>query len=875
MKKQQNNFKSFRNQKEELEFYKLNYLTRTKEISKYESIIKTLTNSNIKLQETLQKNSSPYHLIPNSSNNNNICESNQFCYSLKDFKNLWETVSEIELIDQFDFCLPEYKLISNLSQDILLTVYEISKNLVEIKFNEILKCLNLDKKSKSQHKQIYDNFLPFFQENIKDIFILPENTLDILTTKLENIVKNYDFDKILIDKNNNYEIINKIKIHHFDDLMKYFYNICIYMILHNPILSFDIVEYSQRKLLYCYFNKNNFVAVEGFAKEQTPCLILLPPPLLKNKFPFSNLRSAVYIIPDPDNEIIIQCENNKLLSDNNNDRDFYKNTYSDFNEFNNNNKIFVNVDVNLDLGDVKVTKVFSSKNLDKNLSAYEIIKNLNLNGLNYKKLNLDDSEKKFCKTQRNTVNKVNMLNINNSSNNNIIKQKQKTNINLTNTKKGLKTKKEIIKNKSSTKEKNKNIAQQNSCNNKKFLNMHSTENLFKKKQCTNRKKTINYNRSVSNIYYSFYNANNNIKSPHKKNNKMIDNNTNKKIIKKLDFQYKKDGCIKYLSVKNNSKANFNRSINSIFNNLNNYHSLGSMINSNSTTNNNTNIKINSSLKYCNNTTKINNLSNTTPYGNNNNINLANTKEINQKNIQNNNQNNIFINYNLFLSKRHKTLNKEFSTKNFKENTKTEKILPKNKIQHKYKQNGSTSGPKNIKMNCNNINCCSYNNFNNAFNFTTTTKPKKNCINHNMTNTSLFTDTLKLNYKKISFYNANLQNNKNKYKQNKIILKSSSKNNFRNKSNSFNPFNDGTFRHINSESMNNTQNYYSCNNEQSRLYNCDAKYLYKDNSKKDFSNNKNVFADISKKQLNSKKIHGPIANNSKICEKKMNINHKKK
>ena len=63
MKEKKNHLKSFRNQKEELEYYKLNYLTRTQEISKYESIIKTLTNSNMKLQETLLKNSNPYHLI--------------------------------------------------------------------------------------------------------------------------------------------------------------------------------------------------------------------------------------------------------------------------------------------------------------------------------------------------------------------------------------------------------------------------------------------------------------------------------------------------------------------------------------------------------------------------------------------------------------------------------------------------------------------------------------------------------------------------------------------------------------------------------------------------------------------------------------------
>ena len=50
-----------------------------------------------------------------------------------------------DLIEVFDFCISEYNLISNLCQDIMLIIYEETKNIINYKFEDILKCVNLEK----------------------------------------------------------------------------------------------------------------------------------------------------------------------------------------------------------------------------------------------------------------------------------------------------------------------------------------------------------------------------------------------------------------------------------------------------------------------------------------------------------------------------------------------------------------------------------------------------------------------------------------------------------------------------------------------------------------------------------------------------------
>ena len=311
----------FNNKKEELEYYKSKYESFFKELVKYQLKVKSLENSNNKLREKV----SNFLNLSTTKNNNN---SEENFLTPVEFKKLWEYIIKTELIETFDFCINEYILISNLCQDIMLLVYEECQKKINNKFIEVLNCLNLGKISKNKREEIYNNFLPFFRENFNNF---SDNFLDIINNKLLSVIKEYNYSKDIMygienDNNNtkqgkinnkdiNNIFINKIKEkiteNNFSNLIKSFYKICIYMILHEPKLTFDLQKYSQRKMKYFYFNENDFINVDGFIKENNPCIILLSAPLLKNKFNFHDLRAPVYILDNADKNIIEECERNK------------------------------------------------------------------------------------------------------------------------------------------------------------------------------------------------------------------------------------------------------------------------------------------------------------------------------------------------------------------------------------------------------------------------------------------------------------------------------------------------------------------------------------------------------------------------------------
>ena len=348
------NSHSFSDSREEFEYYKCNYYKKKEELSKCLNKIKILESFNNKLLQKLnnnnyikiskldnivKKNEQKSNNISrdsnssnsNTKNKNNTNEHSSKVISLNEFRTLWESIIQTELIENFDFCINEYILISYLCQDIVLLIYHESQNEIINKLNQVLKCLNLDKISKNKFNIIYDEFLPFFQEHMNKIFIFQESFLEIIHSKLISIIKEYNYNNLKVKTNvnssklSNKSITNenyfcneipillekKITSGHFDKLIKNFYKICIYMILHDPILSFNIEKYSERTPLYQYYNKNNFINVEGFGNEKSPCILLLSPPLLKEKFPFYGLRAAVYIISEPDKTIITECEINK------------------------------------------------------------------------------------------------------------------------------------------------------------------------------------------------------------------------------------------------------------------------------------------------------------------------------------------------------------------------------------------------------------------------------------------------------------------------------------------------------------------------------------------------------------------------------------
>ena len=389
---------TFNNKNEELEYYKSKYESFFKELVKYQLKVKSLENSNNELREKVSN-----YLNVNSSKNNNIGEN---YLTPSEFKKLWEYTIKTELIETFDFCINEYILIANLCQDIMLLIYEECKKTINNKFIEVLNCLNLGKISKDKREEIFNHFLPFFRDNFNKIFIFSEKFLEIINKKFLSVIIEYNYKNDIINENqnesksknhkyitNNKDIDNidknfinkiqeKIKQNNFDDIIKSFYKICIYMLLHEPILTFNLEKYSKRKLKYFYYNKNDFINVEGFINDNSPCIMLLSAPLIKNKFNFYNLRSPVYIVHNPDKLILEECEKNKNNDLNEVSEDKKNNINSIRNSCNKKENLKEKIILNN-----KINKTFEEKNPSPNNNSNQRKSPKNSKLLNNKNIN--------------------------------------------------------------------------------------------------------------------------------------------------------------------------------------------------------------------------------------------------------------------------------------------------------------------------------------------------------------------------------------------------------------------------------------------------------------------------------------------------------
>jgi hypothetical protein len=69
-----------------------------------------------------------------------------------------------------------------------------------------------------------------------------------------------------------------------------------------------------RTLYYYFYNKSDYLNIEGFGKDKSPCLLILPSPLLRSNFPYQGIKRAVYIVQNVNENILKECEKNVQIS---------------------------------------------------------------------------------------------------------------------------------------------------------------------------------------------------------------------------------------------------------------------------------------------------------------------------------------------------------------------------------------------------------------------------------------------------------------------------------------------------------------------------------------------------------------------------------
>ena len=217
-----------------------------------------------------------------------------------EFKTTWENFLRDQLIDAFESQYDDYFWLSHIVQDTLKTVYEEANLLVNAKISQILQILNIPINDLNS-KKFLERFKTFFQEHFFSIFNFTDDFLSTIKSQIIIISSKY--------KNfNNEKLLKDIESKSFKTMVSILFKISMYMLLHDPQLKLNIQDYDKREDKYCYFVKGEYINIDGFGTNKTPCMVILNPPLLPSGYAYQGIKQAVFIISKPSEEIVSKCD---------------------------------------------------------------------------------------------------------------------------------------------------------------------------------------------------------------------------------------------------------------------------------------------------------------------------------------------------------------------------------------------------------------------------------------------------------------------------------------------------------------------------------------------------------------------------------------
>lgn len=199
--------------------------------------------------------------------------------------------------------------LAHIVQDTFKTVYEETQKMVKRKISGVLSFLNINDKNCPSEKFL-SRFRSFFQENFLSIFVFDDDFVSEINSKLLECSKEYkDFDM-------QEDLQQDIKTKPFKELISLMFKLSIYMILHDPVLVPKITDYKERELDYYFYSKNDFINIEGYGKEQAPCIVILNPPVFqKNKYSYQGIKPAICMAANLTPEILEKCDKNKVIKE--------------------------------------------------------------------------------------------------------------------------------------------------------------------------------------------------------------------------------------------------------------------------------------------------------------------------------------------------------------------------------------------------------------------------------------------------------------------------------------------------------------------------------------------------------------------------------
>ena len=218
-----------------------------------------------------------------------------------EFKNQWEDMAQKYITDSFMDFFDDSLLTFHLIQELYLICLNLVEIIIHKKVDSITENLNIPLEIKI--KVIY-SLRTFFNEYNIYIFENPKENEEFT----DQIIEEYKKRVLSLDemKKRMVDFEQMIKSKYFKDLLLLIKKLMIYIKFHDPPLSFNIENNClDRKLEFKIFKNSDCYCVDGFAKENKNCLVILKPPLFKNNFSYQGLKY-----------IVIFCDDNKIFQEN-------------------------------------------------------------------------------------------------------------------------------------------------------------------------------------------------------------------------------------------------------------------------------------------------------------------------------------------------------------------------------------------------------------------------------------------------------------------------------------------------------------------------------------------------------------------------------
>lgn len=216
-----------------------------------------------------------------------------------EFKSQWENFTNNTLIDSFENTYDDPQIVSFLSQETIKLLYQTAYNDIQEKVRKIMEILNIPYNDKKSINTFFYKIRFIFQEYFSSIFLFSE---------YEKIISKLSLTHINVNRKE--DLIKDLNSNQFKKFLNEGYKLCSYMNLHSPVLTLKGNEF-----VYLFYSKKHHNNIEGFGKDNSVCLVTMFPPMLNKTFFYQGIKPTVYIINNPSDEMIQECENNKILYD--------------------------------------------------------------------------------------------------------------------------------------------------------------------------------------------------------------------------------------------------------------------------------------------------------------------------------------------------------------------------------------------------------------------------------------------------------------------------------------------------------------------------------------------------------------------------------